>query len=112
MRASVFDFAAPDLPGAAPQRRRFATVFAWLGQRRVSAAAADLRRRLAGFWKRRLLSLHDAQRCEYRGAVSRLGTPVSLDPWELGQLALIRKPRPSAVAPSSVVSFIARSARS
>jgi predicted O-methyltransferase YrrM len=59
-----------------------------------------------------VLLLHDAQRSEYRDAVSSLGTPVFLEPWELGQLALIRKPLSAPVAASSVVPFIARSARS
>lgn len=60
-----------------------------------------------------VLLLHDAQRREYRAALWTLGMPVFLAPWELGQLALIRKPLPAAVAPARVaVPMAVRSASS
>jgi len=53
-----------------------------------------------------VLLLHDAQRAEYRSALSQLGEAVFLEPWELGQLALSRKPLPPAAVPSLVASSL------
>jgi predicted O-methyltransferase YrrM len=39
-----------------------------------------------------VLLLHDAQRVGYHAALARLGKPIFLEPWALGQLALVRKP--------------------
>lgn len=38
------------------------------------------------------LVLHDAQRSEYHQALHAVGRPVFLEPWEQGQLCLVRKP--------------------
>lgn len=46
-----------------------------------------------------VLLVHDAQRPEYHAALRNVGHPVFLDPWELGQLALLRKPEGAAGAP-------------
>ena len=40
-----------------------------------------------------LLVLHDAQRADYRDALLSLGTPLLLEPWSRGQLALLTKPQ-------------------
>jgi predicted O-methyltransferase YrrM len=39
-----------------------------------------------------VLVLHDAQRDETRAAVSALGRAVFLEPWQRGQVCLVRKP--------------------
>ncbi len=39
-----------------------------------------------------VLLLHDAQRSEYHAALSPIGPAAFLEPWELGQIALLRKP--------------------
>jgi predicted O-methyltransferase YrrM len=39
-----------------------------------------------------MLVLHDAERTIYRPALERLGDPLYLEPWEKGQIALLRKP--------------------
>ena len=36
--------------------------------------------------------LHDAQRTEYHDMLRRIGTPRFLEPWEQGQIAMVRKP--------------------
>ena len=38
------------------------------------------------------LVLHDAQRDEYHAALREVGRPVFLEPWEQGQICLVRKP--------------------
>jgi len=38
-----------------------------------------------------VLVLHDAQREEYHAALKALATPTFLDPWEQGQICVIRK---------------------
>lgn len=39
-----------------------------------------------------ILLLHDAERKIHHGALKKVGSPVFLDPWHDGQLALVRKP--------------------
>lgn len=39
-----------------------------------------------------VLVLHDAQRTQYHEALRSLGKAIFLEPWEQGQIALVRKP--------------------
>lgn len=38
-----------------------------------------------------VLVIHDAQRTEYHAAIAALGRPTYLEPWESGQICLVRK---------------------
>ena len=39
-----------------------------------------------------VLVIHDAQRSEYHATLGELGSPVFLEPWEQGQVCLLKKP--------------------
>lgn len=57
-----------------------------------------------------IMAIHDAQRSIYHPVIESLGEPLFLEPWERGQICILRKP-PATEEAQSAVARVAKGAR-